>query len=92
MSEQVDAYVNAVVNGLPATEERLEGIRAEQLKTFCQRGNINWTGPLKSYYPVRMELTVAKGILLKGSRVVIPKSLQTDILKKLHSGHLGITK
>ena len=99
-SDQVDAYVDATVNGLPATQKRLEEIRAEQerdevsiqLKAYCQHGHINWTGALKPYYPVRMELTVAKGLLLRGSRVVVPKSLQKEILQKLHSGHQGTTK
>ena len=32
------------------------------------------------------------GLLLKGSRLVIPKPLQRDILQKLHAGHQGIVK
>ena len=99
-SNQVDAYIEAIVNSLPATEERIETIRTEQekdhvckqIKHYCEAGSINWTGPLKPYYPVRMELAVAKGLLLKGSRIVIPKSLQKDILERLHSGHMGMTK
>lgn len=39
-----------------------------------------------------MELAVANGLLLRGSRVVVPKSLQKEILEKLHAGHQGITK
>lgn len=99
-SDQVDAYMDATVNGLLAMQKRLEEIQAEQErdevciqhKAYCQHGHINWTGALKPYYPVRMELTVAKSLLLRGSRVVVPKSLQKDFLQKLHSGHQGTTK
>ena len=47
---------------------------------------------MKVYYSVRSELSVNQGILIKGDRVVIPGSLRTDILSKIHEGHLGITK
>ena len=33
---------------------------------------------------------MVNGIIFKGSRVVIPKSMQQSIKSKLHKGHLGI--
>lgn len=33
-----------------------------------------------------------KYLLLKGKRLVIPKTLQADVPEKLHVGHLGIVK
>lgn len=47
---------------------------------------------IRSYWSFRDELSVEDGILLKGTRVVIPESMQTFILEKLHYGHLGIEK
>ena len=38
------------------------------------------------------ELSVANGLLLRGSRLVIPNNLKADILNKIHTGHQGITK
>ena len=38
------------------------------------------------------ELGVANGLLLRGSRLVIPPNLRSDILNKIHMGHQGITK
>ena len=35
---------------------------------------------------------VQKGLLLKGTRLVIPTTMRLHILDKLHKGHLGITK
>jgi len=42
------------------------------------------------YFDYRDELTVHDGILLRGDRVVIPVSMQRDMLQKVHAGHLGI--
>ena len=38
------------------------------------------------------ELTVAVGLILKGTRIVIPKSLQPDVLQQLHYAHQGAEK
>ncbi|XP_054281226.1 uncharacterized protein K02A2.6-like [Macrosteles quadrilineatus] len=38
------------------------------------------------------EYTLHKGCVFRGIRVVIPSSLQKEVLKELHVGHLGMTK
>ena len=98
--QEVNAYVKMIVKSLPATEEKLRIIREQQsedpvcrkLKAYCQQEEIEWTGPIKRYYPIRTELTIANGLLLRGKRIVVPESLQADILEKLHQGHQGMTK
>ncbi|GFR59411.1 Pol polyprotein [Elysia marginata] len=47
---------------------------------------------LKKFWSVSHELTVNHGLLLYNSRIVIPESLQADILSKIHEGHQGIVK
>ena len=47
---------------------------------------------LKYYIPVKNELSVNNGILLRGNRLIIPSSLRPEIIEKLHSGHQGFTK
>lgn len=47
---------------------------------------------LMSYWPFRDEMSIEDGIILKGSRIVIPKSLTKEYLSKLHEGHQGIIK
>ena len=102
-STSVEAYVNLVLQGLPATEKRLEQILQAQkqdavcckLIKYCQEG---WPqknlipGPVKPYVHVAAELTVQNDLLLRGSRIVIPVSLQPEILEKLHIAHQGIHK
>lgn len=46
----------------------------------------------KDYYSHRCELSVENGCLMRGHKLVIPRSLQYKVLNELHSGHLGITK
>ena len=103
MQNEVQAYVDGVFESIPATEKRLEEIRQHQdedesfrlIKTYCQT---EWPtkgdtpGVIQPYYSVAAELTVEKGILMRGSRVVIPASLRVSMLDKIHSGHQGIHK
>ncbi|XP_055586480.1 uncharacterized protein K02A2.6-like [Uranotaenia lowii] len=46
----------------------------------------------QGYANVFEELSVESGIEMRGYRVVIPEKLQRDVLKILHSSHLGINK
>ena len=46
----------------------------------------------KPYWTYREEITIDDGILMKGSRIIIPKSMQPEILTKLHTSHLGTEK
>lgn len=47
---------------------------------------------LHPYWNYRDELTVADGLVLKGTRIVIPKTLQPDVLRQLHYAHQGAEK
>lgn len=47
---------------------------------------------LTKYWPFRDEMSIEDGIILKGSRILIPKNLTKEYLDKLHEGHQGITK
>ena len=100
---EVDAYVNAIMNALPATDMMLDKIRGEQrcdqtcmlLTKYCQERWPNQntlSSDLKSYHLVFTELSLQDGLLMQNSQLVIPRSLQPEILQKLHSGHQGISK
>ena len=47
---------------------------------------------MREYWNFRDELTVAKGLVLKGTKIVVPKVLQSEMLERTREGHLGITK
>ena len=47
---------------------------------------------LHAFWNYPDELTVADGIILKGTRILIPNSLQADVLQQLHYAHQGAEK
>jgi len=96
-------YVQCLIQSLPATERQLERIKqyqaedevCRQVMMYCHAGwpsRQDLAGAVCRYYPVASELSVEDGLLLRGSRIVIPTALRLEMLDKLHSGHQGITK
>ncbi|XP_026565797.1 uncharacterized protein K02A2.6-like [Pseudonaja textilis] len=82
-------------------------ITAEDIATHSKRDKViaqvlDWVGrgwPTIQYTPEflpfeirRQELSSLQGCLLRGTRVVIPATLQEPILKVLHEGHPGIMR
>ena len=47
---------------------------------------------IQPYWTIREELMVEDGLILKGTRIVIPSKKREAILKLIHEGHLGISK
>ena len=103
LQQDVQAYVNLIVENFPATEAKIKEIIQAQgedavcqkIKSFCQSGWPNKSeleSVVKPYVIVKNELSIVRGILLRGKHIVIPSKLQMDILNRLHSGHQGISK
>ncbi|KAK7096429.1 hypothetical protein V1264_005727 [Littorina saxatilis] len=102
LEEEGDLLIHQVIGNLPATERRLEEIRketgqdplCETLKKYTQEG---WPyscpeEKLKAFWAVRHEISIHEGLLLYGSRIIIPETLRKDVLQKVHAGHQGIVK
>ena len=89
----MEAYVDAIMSRIPATETRMEQIRKHQeedpvirqLKLYCQTGWPARAATPGVYRYVAAELTVEKGLLMRGFRVVIPTSLRVEMLDKIPS-------
>ncbi|CAB3986270.1 Hypothetical predicted protein [Paramuricea clavata] len=47
---------------------------------------------LKPYWCYRDEISIENGILMKGKRIIIPSTLQVEIVGKLHAAHQGAEK
>ena len=47
------------------------------------------TPDVKGYFPIRDELIVDNGVILKGLRVVVPNSFPKEYIQLLHKGHPG---
>ena len=99
----MNAYVSSMIKALPASDSKLREIQQAQdqdkvcleIKKQCLNG---WpeknqvSNAVKPYWQVRGELTIAQGLVLKGTRLVIPASMQRQTPNQIHEGHKGITK
>lgn len=47
---------------------------------------------LWEYWNFRCDLVLEDGLVLKGNRIVIPKSMQNQVLQTIHVGHMGESK
>lgn len=47
---------------------------------------------LSAFYGCRFDLSVEKGCLMRGTKLVVPDSYRQAIIKELHAGHLGVVK
>ena len=103
MMSDILAFVDLVVDGLPATDLRLEQIRTHQqedetCKLLSMYGADGWpernalAGTLQQYWPYRSDLTIQLGLLMYSTRIVIPSVLCLEMLDRIHYGHQGIVK
>ena len=91
-----------MLSDLPISEQRISEIQQhtlndeqmQELKEVIQNGwpNRKYDVPPSAmiYFDVRDELTVQNGLIFKGERVVIPTSLILDMIKRIHSSHIGV--
>ena len=47
---------------------------------------------IQKYWTFHEELMIEDGLILKGTRIVIPTAKREEILKQIHEGHLGLNK
>ena len=47
---------------------------------------------VRQHWSYRDELTCLDGLLFKGDKIIVPKTLQSEMLEKIHETHLGIVK
>ena len=103
LTQQSQSYVSAVLLTLPASDRRLEEIRAELqkddiLKTVMHHVQNGWPDKksmnraIKAYYNEQGFLSIHDGLLMRGNRLVIPSTLRHDVLRHLHDGHQGVNK
>ena len=96
-------FADAITSSVPVTKTLREKYHMGQfkdppcttIKQFCLSG---WPekrkvpANLKPYWLVHHELSICNDLLLFGCRIVVPESLKTLTLQRLHDGHLGIQR
>ena len=96
VAEEYVNYVrtNAVPTAMTLQEIQLETSADDSMKMVIQAIETNnWLNPATSVYKkVSDELSVHKGIILRGHRNVMPTSLRRRTINLAHIGHQGIIK
>ena len=99
---QEEFETNNALSYLVMSDERVREIRQhtssdpalQQLKRSIQEGRADKKLALPSlvtpYFSIRDELAVPDGLVFRGERLVIPKSLRSEIKKDIHRGHQGV--
>ena len=54
-----------------------------QMRSECQP-------QLRDFWSYRDELSILDGLVLKGTRIIIPSACRDEVLEKLHEGHFGV--
>ena len=100
----LDVQIHSIISNLPVSDIKMEQIRLatsedtqmHDLQTVIQEGwpqrRQNCKKSILDCWNFRDELSTIDGIILKGQKIFVPKSLRPEMLDKVHTGHLGIEK
>ena len=104
LQEEAEAAMELCIAHLPASTGKLKEYRKAQgedqicssVIRYCKHGwpeKNSIESNIRPYWKARSELTVDRNnLLLYGKRIVVPKSLQRQVLEKIHMGHQGIQR
>lgn len=93
--EDCEQYIQTITDAvaLDVHEIREATIQDPDLNQIKEAVTSNdWTKVHSDYIAFRNEFSVADDLILRGTKVLIPKSLQNRILELAHEGHPGETK
>nr|CAH7731836.1 unnamed protein product [Callosobruchus chinensis] len=101
---ETDVYVNLLTSSFEVKAYLMDQIKQEQnqdlicktLREYTRDGwpsNKNLIKPeILPYFQYRFKISECDGYLLRGTRLKIPKPLQSKIIGFIHQGHQGIVK
>ena len=101
--KEAELLTKQAIDSLPASKNKLHEIKELQksdpetaeIREYCTNGWPTYMpeSPLiKQYWTDREHLTIVDDLLLFDSRIVIPRQMRLEMLKRIHEGHLGIVK
>ena len=104
LENEIELMIDAVVNSIEYPDKFKQRICEETetdpcLKEISKYLENKWPVDINKcdenarlYWSIRHELKYYKGMILFNDRIVIPKVLQAECLKRLHTAHLGRVK
>ncbi|UYV78047.1 K02A2.6-like [Cordylochernes scorpioides] len=97
LEEELCVYVQQVVSFMPISDVELRKSKKviQNIIKYTQEGwpeRTNVSMSESQYWQAKDNFSVENGILLKGSRYIIPDNIRKGLLQRIHEGHLGIVK
>ena len=104
IDEEISCHLNAVVHRMPVSNSYMKKLQVETkadevIKAVIKTMSEGWPTSkqlcrdlVQPYWDSRHDLTTHHGLLIKGDRIVVPKSLQKDVLQRLHNAHQGMDR
>ena len=102
--QEIRCHVHSIIKSLPVSMSKLDELKREtakdenlqKLKLFIREGwpNDKKTVPdaVKPYLTHLYEISEAEGIMLRGSRIIVPTSMRREMKSRIHEGNLGIER
>ena len=97
--EKTEEFINSVTGDRDLTARlNEESEECSEISEICKFVTSGWPKKTelketsKKYYQVRDELTVHKNKLLRKDRIVVPRTMRSEILQRAHQCHMGIQK
>ena len=101
--DELNVYVNSVIKYMPIRDSipriSTRNISRPSLRALAKQIKNGWPDhhddvdhSIRPYFNFRHELSLNNGMILKCNRIVVPASMQKDMVKVLHTGHPGISK
>ena len=99
-----DMQVHAFVTSLPVSAKKKAQLQQatatdQELQSLNRQIEMGWPPKMedvptkiRAYWTIRDELHQAEGIFFKGRKIIIPKALQSDMLKIVHESHQGLER
>ena len=104
LESDIAVHVDAIRASWPVSDKKLAEYREAtshdvNLKTALDYTRSGWPThkcdvmlAARDLFDIKDELSEYDGILLRGTRIVIPYKLRQEVLDKIHDGHFGIEK
>ncbi|UYV84889.1 K02A2.6-like [Cordylochernes scorpioides] len=103
LENEIYSFVQQITSCPPFKDENMKEIwqyqneekECREIKDYCEKGwptKNELSAEAKAFWFLRYEMSVIDGLLMRNSRIYIPKSLRSKVLNSLHESHLGIEK
>ena len=104
LNDETELRVHSLVEGLPISNDRLQQVKDavsedESLQVMMKilmngwpKHKLNVPKSVREYWPIRDEIHQADGLIFVGEKLLIPESLRSLMLMKIHETHQGVEK